>query len=136
MQAPGIAGGRSPHIETPYTRDGVTLHHGDALELYREWPEPVCIISDGAYGVAGFPRRPADARGPRGVVPAARRGVEREGDAADDALVLEHRGGMGDRSPGPGRARVGVRGLPRLEQGDGAHRGEREHEDPCVSSRS
>lgn len=43
---------------TTYTRDGVTLHHDDALKLYATWPEPVCIISDGAYGVAGFPGKP------------------------------------------------------------------------------
>lgn len=43
---------------TAYTRDGVTLHHDDALKLYATWPEPVCIISDGAYGVAGFPGDP------------------------------------------------------------------------------
>lgn len=41
-----------------YTRDGVTLHYDDALELYATWPEPVCIISDGAYGVSGFPGDP------------------------------------------------------------------------------
>lgn len=26
------------------------LHHGDALDVYREWPAPAAIISDGAYG--------------------------------------------------------------------------------------
>ena len=43
---------------TTYARDGVTLHYDDALELYAEWSEPVCIISDGAYGVSGFPGDP------------------------------------------------------------------------------
>jgi DNA modification methylase len=32
----------------------VSLHHGDALALYAEWPAPACIVSDGAYGVLGF----------------------------------------------------------------------------------
>lgn len=31
------------------------LHRGDALDAYRRWPTPACIISDGAYGVRGFP---------------------------------------------------------------------------------
>jgi site-specific DNA-methyltransferase (adenine-specific) len=30
------------------------LHRGDALEAYDNWPTPVAIISDGAYGVRGF----------------------------------------------------------------------------------
>lgn len=34
------------------------LHHGDALDVYREWPAPATIISDGAYGVGGFPGDP------------------------------------------------------------------------------
>ena len=34
---------------------------GDALDVYREWPAPASIVSDGAYGVGGFhgdPRTP------------------------------------------------------------------------------
>jgi hypothetical protein len=30
------------------------LHRGDALDVYRSWPAPTAIISDGAYGVRGF----------------------------------------------------------------------------------
>ena len=30
------------------------LHRGDALDVYRSWPKPTAIISDGAYGVRGF----------------------------------------------------------------------------------
>lgn len=37
-----------------YTRDQVSVVLDDALKLYPEWPEPVCIVSDGPYGVAGF----------------------------------------------------------------------------------
>lgn len=33
----------------------VTIFKGDALKLYPRWPSPVVIISDGPYGVAGFP---------------------------------------------------------------------------------
>ncbi len=38
-----------------------TVHRGSALDAYRTWPTPTCIVSDGAYGVAGFdgdPRTP------------------------------------------------------------------------------
>lgn len=34
------------------------VHHGDALDAYPEWPSPAAIISDGAYGVGGFPGDP------------------------------------------------------------------------------
>jgi hypothetical protein len=34
------------------------LHPGDALDVYREWPTPASIVSDGAYGVGGFPGDP------------------------------------------------------------------------------
>lgn len=34
------------------------LHHGEALDAYREWPSPTAIVSDGAYGVGGFPGDP------------------------------------------------------------------------------
>ncbi|TAM74591.1 site-specific DNA-methyltransferase [bacterium] len=35
-----------------------TLHYGDALNAYEGWPAPSTIISDGAYGVGGFPGDP------------------------------------------------------------------------------
>lgn len=37
------------------------LHRGDALDAYRRWPRPDCVIVDGPYGVGGFfgdPRTP------------------------------------------------------------------------------
>lgn len=34
------------------------LYPGDALDAYRTWPAPAAIISDGAYGVGGFPGDP------------------------------------------------------------------------------
>ncbi len=40
------------------------LHRGDALEAYCDWPTPATIISDGAYGVGGFP---GDPRTPDGL---------------------------------------------------------------------
>ncbi|WP_428115815.1 DNA methyltransferase [Candidatus Poriferisodalis sp.] len=35
-----------------------SLHRGDALDVYVEWPSPSMIVSDGAYGVGGFPGDP------------------------------------------------------------------------------
>lgn len=34
------------------------MKHGDALQFYEEWPEPTIILSDGAYGIGGFPGDP------------------------------------------------------------------------------
>lgn len=34
------------------------LHRGDAADAYLDWPEPSLILSDGAYGVGGFPGDP------------------------------------------------------------------------------
>ena len=33
----------------------MTIHFDSAENLYATWPTPVCIISDGPYGVSGFP---------------------------------------------------------------------------------
>ncbi len=33
----------------------VTVRKGDSLTFYPHWPSPIVIISDGPYGVAGFP---------------------------------------------------------------------------------
>ena len=38
-----------------YTRDGASIHFGRAETLYADWPTPTCILSDGPYGVGGFP---------------------------------------------------------------------------------
>ncbi len=35
-----------------------TLHYGEAEAAYASWPTPAAIISDGAYGVGGFPGDP------------------------------------------------------------------------------
>ena len=35
-----------------------TLHLGPAEDAYERWAAPVLIISDGAYGVGGFPGDP------------------------------------------------------------------------------
>ena len=41
-----------------YERGGVHIFHGDSLKLCPDWPSPVTILSDGPYGVAGFPGDP------------------------------------------------------------------------------
>ncbi|MHB1033960.1 MAG: DNA methyltransferase [Pirellulales bacterium] len=38
-----------------YTRDLASIHFARAEDLYEAWPTPTCIISDGPYGVNGFP---------------------------------------------------------------------------------
>lgn len=38
-----------------YTRMQVAIHFDRAEHLYDRWPTPTCIISDGPYGVSGFP---------------------------------------------------------------------------------
>lgn len=40
------------------------LYHGDVLDAYESWPTPTTIVSDGAYGVGGFP---GDPRTPEGL---------------------------------------------------------------------
>jgi hypothetical protein len=42
-----------PDSTTLETR-GASLYLGDSLDLYRSWPTPTTIVSDGAYGVLGF----------------------------------------------------------------------------------
>ncbi len=38
-----------------------SLHRGDVLDVYVDWPRPSLIMSDGAYGVGGFPGDPRTA---------------------------------------------------------------------------
>ncbi len=38
-----------------YRREEVAIHFDRAEDLYATWPTPTCIISDGPYGVMGFP---------------------------------------------------------------------------------
>ena len=45
-----------------FCRGTASLHFGLAEDFYTEWPAPTCLISDGPYGVDGFPgdRRTAE----------------------------------------------------------------------------
>lgn len=40
------------------TTSSPILCQGDALKFYEEWPTPTIILSDGAYGIGGFPGDP------------------------------------------------------------------------------
>lgn len=46
---------REPVAGDQYTRDQVSIHFEHAQNVYADWPTPTCIISDGPYGVNGFP---------------------------------------------------------------------------------
>lgn len=53
-----------PSVTFPVTTIGsATIELADALERYAYWPKPTVIISDGAYGVDGFPGDPPTADG-------------------------------------------------------------------------
>jgi len=47
--------GAAPSPGDVFRREEVTIHFDRAESLYAGWPSPSCIISDGPYGVSGFP---------------------------------------------------------------------------------
>jgi len=42
--------------------DNIKIYNENSLNLYDKWENPTVIISDGAYGVGGFPTDPNDFR--------------------------------------------------------------------------
>lgn len=38
--------------------NGIKVYNGDALQLYATWESPTVIISDGPYGISGYPGDP------------------------------------------------------------------------------
>lgn len=46
---------REPVVGDRYTRDQISIHFDHVEDLYADWLPPTCIISDGPYGVSGFP---------------------------------------------------------------------------------
>ncbi|MGC8641451.1 MAG: DNA methyltransferase [Isosphaeraceae bacterium] len=50
-----VRDGSEPKIGEVYRRGDIAIHFECAEPLYKEWPSPTCIISDGPYGVSGFP---------------------------------------------------------------------------------
>jgi len=67
------------------TETAFVLHRGDVLDAYLDWPAPVSIVSDGAYGVRGFH---GDTTGPGELVEWYRQHVEQWSRAADPATTL------------------------------------------------
>lgn len=61
------------------------LHRGDALSAYRDWPTPVTVISDGAYGIRGFH---GDTTGTEDLVSWYRPHVKEWSEAAHPATTL------------------------------------------------
>lgn len=76
-----------PDITVTTSGDGpmFRLHYGDALDAYADWPTPSAIISDGAYGVGGFP---GDPRTPEGLADWYRPHVEAWSRFAQPATTL------------------------------------------------
>ena len=37
----------------------IAIYHGDALDFYQSWRTPTVIVSDGPYGVKGYPGDPS-----------------------------------------------------------------------------
>jgi site-specific DNA-methyltransferase (adenine-specific) len=69
-----------------------TLFEGNALDAYPSWDTPTTIISDGAYGVKGFPGDPGSVRG---LVDWYRPHIA----AWSEAVVLGNGTVLGDGSP-------------------------------------
>ncbi len=46
---------KRPKVGERFCRGDVAIHFDRAENLYAQWPAPTCIISDGPYGVNGFP---------------------------------------------------------------------------------
>lgn len=49
---------QSPPVAQAGTDPYCQLYPGDVLDVYDSWPAPAAIVSDGAYGVGGFPGDP------------------------------------------------------------------------------
>ena len=49
-------------LSMEWTDGTVSVHLGNALDHYRKWKDPTVIVSDGAYGIAGFAGDPSDHR--------------------------------------------------------------------------
>lgn len=45
------------------SKNQIKIFHGDAMEFYDKWESPTIIISDGPYGISGFPGDPSTHEG-------------------------------------------------------------------------
>lgn len=55
FSVPPRRNGNSPSRGDVFRREDVAIYFDDAENLYTSWPSPTCIISDGPYGISGFP---------------------------------------------------------------------------------
>jgi hypothetical protein len=46
---------KEPLFGEAYKDQDITIHFDYAEKVYAQWPSPICIISDGPYGISGFP---------------------------------------------------------------------------------
>lgn len=42
------------NMDKSFIQQGIHIEQGDALRLYKSWPAPMTIISDGPYGLGGY----------------------------------------------------------------------------------
>lgn len=45
----------APSLGDCFSRQQSAIYFQAAEDLYKKWPQPTCIVSDGPYGVSGFP---------------------------------------------------------------------------------
>ena len=81
----GDGGGGGGGDGATVRRGGVAIHHGDALDLYDDWPAPTAIVSDGPYGIAGYD---GDLPSPRDLPDWYRPHIARWSAAASGATTL------------------------------------------------
>ena len=80
-----VGRGAADLVRARRTWGDIHLEPGDALDLYRGWPAPVVIISDGPYGLSQFPGDPPT---PLKLVDAYRPHVEAWSKAATPETTL------------------------------------------------
>ncbi|RWX45928.1 hypothetical protein VT99_12453, partial [Candidatus Electrothrix marina] len=61
MSVPGFTSKKSADADSLYpqqtfqfAREGAVVYLGDSLQLYKQWPSPTVIISDGPYGLGSY----------------------------------------------------------------------------------
>ena len=58
METGKTGAGARPDDDTRLEEAAWSIHEGRAEDAYQRWPAPDLIISDGAYGISGFPGDP------------------------------------------------------------------------------
>ena len=75
-----------------FSADKVHLFNANAIELYKDWESPTVIISDGPYGVSGFP---GDLHSHHGLDAWYEPHIKAWSYTSYNFMVLEHRGWLG-----------------------------------------